>query len=112
MEEILLLVGFNLEKRTPSRISRSNLELPDVSIVKSGSEMLCPERWWWVRTADIYETESLFPVLDETPICSEIRVVYVGVFDQHRMHHNIDTYIYTQHAISLQKEFGPWMEKS
>ena len=44
MEEILLLIGFNLEKRTPSRISRSNLELPDVSIVKSESEMLCPER--------------------------------------------------------------------
>ena len=27
--------------------------------------------------------------------------VYVGVFDQHTMRHGIDTYIYTQHAISL-----------
>ena len=45
MEEILLLrIGFNLEMRRLSRISRSNLELPDVSIVKSESEMLCPER--------------------------------------------------------------------
>ena len=60
MEEILLLrIGFNLEMRRLSRFSRSNLELPDVSIVKS---------------AEICETESLFPVLDETPICFEIRV--------------------------------------
>ena len=37
MEEILLLlrIGFNLEVRRVSRASRSNLELPDVSIVKS-----------------------------------------------------------------------------
>ena len=28
------------------------------------------------------------------------------------MRHSIDTYIYTQQAISLKKEFGPWMEKS
>ena len=34
MEEILLGIGFNLEMRRLSRISRSNLELPDVSIIK------------------------------------------------------------------------------
>ena len=47
IEEILLLrIGFNLEMRRLLSISRSNLELPDVSIVKSESEMLmlCPER--------------------------------------------------------------------
>ena len=45
IEEILLLsIGFNLEMRRLSRISRSNLELPDVSIVKSESEMVCLER--------------------------------------------------------------------
>ena len=49
MEEILLRIGFNLEIRRLSRISRSNLELPDVSIVKSESEMLCPEQPTFVR---------------------------------------------------------------
>ena len=61
-----------------------------------------------MRAADICETERLFPVWNETPICSEIRAcVYVGVFYQHTMRHSIETYIYTQHAISLQKEFSP-----
>ena len=27
--------------------------------------------------------------------------------DQYTMRHSIDTYICTQHAISMQKEFGP-----
>ena len=45
IEQILLLsIGLNLEMRRLSRISRSNIELPDVSIVKSESEMLCLER--------------------------------------------------------------------
>ena len=45
MEEILLLrIGFNLEMRRLSRVLRPNKELPDVSIVKSESEKLCPER--------------------------------------------------------------------
>ena len=59
MEEILLLrIGFHLEIGRLSRISRPNLKLPDVSIVKSQSEMLCLERSWWVKTADICESES------------------------------------------------------
>ena len=42
IEEILLLsIGFNLKMRRLSRISRSNLELIDVSIVMSESEMVC-----------------------------------------------------------------------
>ena len=45
IEQILLLsIGLNLEMRRLSRISRSTLELPDVSIVKSESEMVCLER--------------------------------------------------------------------
>ena len=59
------------------------------------------------RTADICETESLFPVMDETPYVLRFACVYVSVFDQHTMRHSIDTYIYTQRAFSLQKEFGP-----
>ena len=93
--------------RRLSRISRSNSELPGVSIVKS--ECMFGEKMVSQNSRDICETESLFPVLDETPICFEIRVyIYVGVFDQHTMRHSTDTstYIYTQHAISLQKEFG------
>ena len=39
----MVYIGFNLEMRRLSRISRSNLELPDVSIVKSESEMVCLE---------------------------------------------------------------------
>jgi hypothetical protein len=27
--------------------------LPDVSIVNSECEIVCLEKWWWVRTADI-----------------------------------------------------------
>ena len=73
MEEILLLrIGFNLEMRRLSRISRSNLH---TSIVKSESEKLCPERWWWVRTTDICETKAYFQFWTKLPcICSEIRV--------------------------------------
>ena len=95
-------------------MSSSSVILPDVSIRKSESKMVYLERWWSrVRAADICETESLLPVLDGTPICSKICVcIYVGVFDQHTMRHSIDTYIYTQYAILLQKEFGSWMEKS
>ena len=45
MEEILLLrIGYYYFGYEETRISRSNLELPGVSIVKSESEMLCPER--------------------------------------------------------------------
>ncbi len=40
----LLRIGFNLEMSRLSRISRSNLELLDVSIVKSESEIVCLEK--------------------------------------------------------------------
>ena len=42
---------------------------------------------------DMVETERFFPVKGETPICSEIRVCIcvAGEFDQHTMHHSIDT---------------------
>ena len=82
--------------RRLSRISRSNLELPDVSIVKSEPEMVCLERWWWVRTADICETESLLPVLDETPICSEIRAcICRRVWPTYNAPHHWHLYLYT-----------------
>ena len=45
--------NLNLEMSRLSRISRSNLVLPDVSIVNSECEIVCLEKWWWVRTADI-----------------------------------------------------------
>ena len=45
IQEILLLsIGFNLEMRRLSRISRSKSKLRNVSIVKSESEMVCLER--------------------------------------------------------------------
>ncbi len=42
---LLLRIGLNLEISRLSRISRSNLELLDVSIVKSESEIVCLEMW-------------------------------------------------------------------
>ena len=45
MEEILLLrIGFDLEMRRLSCILRSNLELPDMSIVKSQSQRCYAQR--------------------------------------------------------------------
>ena len=52
MEEILLLsIGFNLEMRRLSRILRSNLELPDDSVVKSDSpsSLQTYHFWLWVN---------------------------------------------------------------
>ena len=41
---LLLRIGLNLEISRLSRSSRSNLELLDVSIVKSESEIVCLEK--------------------------------------------------------------------
>ncbi len=41
---LLLRIGLNLEISRLSHISRSNLELLDVSIVKSESEIVCLEK--------------------------------------------------------------------
>ena len=98
--------------RRLSRISRSNLELPDVSILKSESEMLCLERWWWVRTADICETESLFPVLGETPICSEIRVcICRRVWLTYNAPQHWHLYLYTKYSRLNHLTFIPALKR-
>ena len=54
---------------------------------------------------DMVETGLFFQSKVKHPYVQRYACVCVGEFDQHTMHHSIDTYTNTQHAISVHREF-------